>query len=71
MQAEDAITPNMLGAYGKWAAETIPDPPRLSFRQPMFTDSGAWRPIARSQFQKRLMQPGGESTPVPAVLRQF
>lgn len=71
MQSEHATTPNMLGAYGSWAAEAMPDPPRLSFRQPMFTDSGAWRPIARSQFQKRLMQPGGASTPVPAVLRQF
>ncbi len=62
---------NMLGAYGNWAADTIQDPPRLSFRQPMFTDVGAWRPIARSQFHERLMQPGGASTPVAAVLQKF
>ena len=67
----ETTTPNMLGAYGKWAAEIIHDPPRLSFRQAMFTDSGAWRPMARAQFRERLMQPGGASTPVPAVRRQF
>src|SRR5260370_40493033 len=47
------------------------DPARLSFREPMFTDAGAWRPLARSQFRERLMQPGGASTPVAAVLRQL
>ena len=70
MQGE-TTTPNMLGGYGRWAAEAIQDPPRLSFRLAMFTDSGAWRPMARAQFRERLMQPGGASTPVPAVLRQF
>jgi dienelactone hydrolase len=70
MQGEHAITPNMLGAYGSWAAEALQDPPRLSFRQPMFTDSGAWRPVARSEFRERLMQPGGGSTPAPTVLQR-
>jgi len=70
MQGEHAMTPNMLGAYGGWAAEALQDPPRLSFRQPMFTDSGAWRPVARSEFRERLMQPGGGSTPVPTVLQR-
>jgi dienelactone hydrolase len=71
-QPQDEHPPsfNMLGAYGRWAAGVMPDPPRLSFRQPMFTDSAFWRPIARSQFRERLMQPGGAATPVPAVLRQ-
>lgn len=70
-QGEPPSTPNMLGAYGGWAAEAAPDPPRLSFRQPMFADPAAWRPWARSQFHERLMQPGGVATPVPALLRQF
>jgi dienelactone hydrolase len=69
-RSEDAIIPNMLGAYGRWAAEALPDPPRLSFRQPMFTDAGSWQPLARSQFRERLMGPGGAATPVPAVLQQ-
>ncbi len=69
-RSDDAVIPNMLGAYGRWAAEALPEPPRLSFRQPMFTDAGSWRPLARSQFHERLMEPGGAATPVPAVLRQ-
>jgi dienelactone hydrolase len=71
MQAESTTTPNMLGAYGKWAADALQDPPRLSFRQPMFTDPAAWRPTARHRFRELLMQPGGASTPVPTVLRQL
>jgi len=71
--SESSTTPNMLGAYGRWAAEAMPDPPRLSFRQPMFTDAETWRPVVRSQFRERLMQPGGASTPVPELLdrREF
>src|SRR5437660_10084172 len=71
MPTAGATTQNMLGAYGNWAADAIQDPPGLSFRRPMFTDSGAWRPIARSHFRERRMQPGGASTPVPAVVREL
>jgi dienelactone hydrolase len=60
----------MLGAYGRWAADALQDPPRLSFRQPMFADISAWRPMARSQFHERLMGPGGAATPVAAVVQQ-
>ena len=69
--SESPATPNMLGAYGEWAAEAIPDPPRLSFRQPMFKDPEAWRPIARAQFRERLMQPDGASTPIPATMQRL
>src|SRR5262249_9581208 len=70
MQGE-TTTPNMLGAYGRGAAEANQEPPRVSFPLAMFPDSGAWGAMARAQFRERLMQPGGASTPVPAVLRQF
>jgi len=43
------MTPNMIGAYGEWAAQTMQDPPRLSFRQPMFGNVDAWRPVARAR----------------------
>src|SRR5271157_1477509 len=68
---EEATVPNMLGAYGRWAADALQDPPRLSFRQPMFADISAWRPMARSQFHERLMGPGGAATPVAAVVQQL
>src|SRR2546423_13621131 len=61
------MIPNMLGAYGDWAAQMAPDPPRLSFRQPMFGSVDAWRPVARARFREMLLGPGGGATPVPVV----
>ena len=69
-RSEDAILPNMLGAYGRWAAEALPDPPRLSFRQPMFTDAGSWRPLARSRVSGKTDGAGRRGNSVPAVLQQ-
>ena len=61
----------MIGAYGEWAAQSMPDPPRLSFRQPMFGNVEAWRPVARARFREMLLGPGGAATPVPAVQHQL
>jgi len=57
----------MLGAYGEWAAQTMMDPPRLSFRQPMFENVDAWRGVARARFHELLMGPGGAATPIATV----
>jgi dienelactone hydrolase len=57
----------MIGAYGEWAAQTMQDPPRLSFRQPMFANVDDWRPVARARFRETLMGPGGAVTPVASV----
>ena len=70
-RGENPATPNMIGAYGQWAADAMQDPPRLSFRQPMFSDAAAWRPAARAQFRERLMPPGGAAAPVPVVKQQL
>jgi dienelactone hydrolase len=61
------MTPNMLGAYGEWAARAMPDPARLSYRQPMFSNVDGWRGVARARFREMLMGPSGAATPVPAV----
>lgn len=61
------MTPNMLGAYGDWAAHAAADPPRLSFRQPMFTNVDSWRPVARARYREALLGPGGAATPVPSI----
>jgi dienelactone hydrolase len=62
------MTPNMLGAYGEWAAQSLPDPPRLSFRQPGFNNLDAWRTAARSRFLEALNSPRDASTtPTAAV----
>ena len=65
------MPPNMIGAYGEWAAQSVPDPPRLSFRQPMFTSVDAWRPVARARYREALMGPGGAATPVASVQHQL
>ena len=53
------MIPNMIGAYGEWAAQAMQDPARLSFRQPMFANVDAWRAVARARFSEMLMGPGG------------
>jgi dienelactone hydrolase len=65
------MTPNMIGAYGEWAAQSMQDPPRLSFRQPMFGNVDAWRPVARARFRELLLGPSGAATPVTAVQHHF
>ncbi len=62
---------NMIGAYGEWAAQTMQDPPRLSFRQPAFSDLEAWRSVARARYRELLLGPGHPVTPVPAVQRRM
>jgi dienelactone hydrolase len=57
----------MLGAYGDWAAKSMTDPPRLSFRQPEFGSVDAWRPVARARFLELLLSPGGSATPIPVT----
>ena len=59
--------PNMLGAYGEWAAQVVADPPRLSFRRPERRDLNAWRGEARRRYREALLQPDGGSTPQATV----
>ena len=64
------MVPNMIGAYGEWAAQTMQDPPRLSFRQPMFRNVDSWRAVARARFRDALLGPGPATTPVAMVQHQ-
>lgn len=61
----------MLGAYGDWAAGLLPDPPRLSFRQPVFQNVEAWRPVARARFLESLLSPLPGQTPVAVPQHQL
>ena len=65
------MTPNMIGAYGEWAAQAMQDPARLSFRQPMFGNVEAWRAVARARYREALMGPGGAATPVAVMQHQL
>ena len=59
--------PNMIGAYGEWAAGLAPDPPRLSYRRREFKDVDAWRTQARSRYRAALLQPDSGGTPQATV----
>ena len=61
------MAPNMIGAYGEWAAAMMQDPPRMSFRQPMFQNVETWRPAARARFRDALLGPGPALTPSAVV----
>jgi dienelactone hydrolase len=52
------VSPNMLGAYGLWAATIVGDePPRLSYLQPRFQDVSAWRTEAKKRVLECLSPP--------------
>lgn len=60
------LLPNMIGAYGPWAAAIVGDEPaRLSFRRSEWQDVEAWRPVARQRLLDLLAQP--ELGPGPDV----
>jgi dienelactone hydrolase len=66
------MEPNMLGAYGPWAASLVPDgPARLSFRQPRFHDVDAWRREARASLLAKLLQPETGGTPKAELQHRF
>ncbi len=52
------MNPNMLGAYGPWAASLVPEAPgKFSLRSGKFTDLSAWRSAAREELQSHLLPP--------------
>ncbi len=66
-----AVPPNMIGAYGPWAASLAGEgPARLSFRRAEFTDVDAWRKQARGRLLDCLAQPDAGSVPRDAVPRE-
>src|SRR5260370_8485505 len=66
------MEPNMLGAYGPWAASLVSDGPgRLSFRNDAFHDVDAWRKQARAGLLECLAQPETGGVPQAEVHHQF
>jgi dienelactone hydrolase len=65
------VEPNMIGAYGPWAAGLVgAGPARLSFRQERFRPGAIdeWRGLARQRLRECLLQP--ETGKVPKVQLQ-
>ncbi len=62
------MQPNMIGAYGPWAASLVPEEPgRLSFRRGLWADVEAWRPAARARLMECLAQPDSGGPPEVTV----
>jgi dienelactone hydrolase len=68
------MEPNMIGAYGPWAAGLIGEgPARLSFRQDRFKagEIEAWRNEARDRLRDLLMQPDAGRIPRAQVQHEL
>jgi len=66
------MEPNMIGAYGPWAAGLADDgPARLSYRQDRFREIDAWRKEARARLHDRLLQPESGTIPRAELIREF
>lgn len=56
------VTPNMIGAYGPWAASIVGDQPaKLSYLQERFGNVDAWRKQAHKRVMECLAQPETQS----------
>lgn len=65
------VQPNMIGAYGPWAASLVgEEPPRLSYRRPEWRNLEVWRAQARARLLELLAQPDTGGVPAVRVLRQ-
>jgi dienelactone hydrolase len=66
------IQPNMIGAYGPWAAQIVGEAPaRLSLRNPRFSDLDTWRTAARARLHDCLLPPASGGVPQAVVQHQF
>ncbi len=67
------MEPNLIGAYGPWAASIASEPARLSFRRPEFAiDSiDAWRTRGRQRLRECLLAPETGGTPRAEVIHRF
>src|SRR5262245_11316243 len=68
------VQPNMIGAYGPWAAGIADDgPARLSFRSAAFRpdDLGTWRTRARQRLGACLLQPDTGGVPKAELQHRF
>jgi dienelactone hydrolase len=64
--------PNLIGAYGPWAASIVGDGPgALSFRGESWVDLEAWRQIARRRLSDCLAQPDSGRVPEVTVNREL
>jgi dienelactone hydrolase len=71
IEAAAQVAPNLIGAYGPWAASLAPDPPELSLRRGGWDDLDAWRAAGRERLMQRLAQPDSGGVPAVTVRRSY
>jgi dienelactone hydrolase len=66
------MEPNMIGAYGPWAASLAGEgPARLSYRNGRFNDLEAWRKMATARARECLLMPDTGGAPTAQVQHQL
>ena len=66
------MQPNMLGAYGPWAADLVgTEPGELSLRNERWDDLEIWRAAAHEQVRHRLAQPPVHDKPQVTVQERY
>lgn len=66
------MQPNMIGAFGAWAATLVGDEPAaFSLRNPHWSNLDEWRTAARQRLLERLAKPTIGGAPEVTVHRQF
>src|SRR5438309_2222036 len=66
------MEPNMIGAYGPWAASLAGEgPARLSFRNPRFDRLDEWRPKALERVKNCLLSPDSGGVPRAELQHQL
>jgi dienelactone hydrolase len=66
------MEPNMIGAYGPWAASIVGETPaRLSFRNPRWDDVEAWRTAAKQRVDECLLRPDAGGIPDAKIQHQL
>ncbi|MDA0748047.1 MAG: hypothetical protein O2954_16110 [bacterium] len=66
------MEPNMIGAYGPWAASLVgEEPAAFSFRNPTWKDRGTWQPQAHARLMELLGPPDTGGVPNVTLHRQF
>lgn len=62
----------ILGTYGQWLSQIIPDDPRpLSFRHSRWSDIADWRKTARSEVGRCLAKPAIDKSPTVRKEREY
>ena len=65
------ISKSLIGQYGPWLASQMQDPPKLSFRNDIWSNIEDWKPSAHAKAQEQIGEPLIKETITVTVKRKF